>query len=474
MIQTLSPSLTSLIQKYNLDISIVEVKNIRESRLDSDFYSISRKDFDESKEFRDLVDFTDFIKKWIFDISPSNYVLEWWIPFIRSWDLKDAFVGWDWIIQINQKAHLKEMKTELEKGDMLLSKVWTIWDIALNFDYEKINFSQNVIWIKVKTEYKRISGYLMTFLNSKPWREQIERKISWQVQFKITLEDIRTIKIPLPSPTFQSQIAELVQEAYIQRELSKSLYAEAEKMLLDELGLADWKPTEENIAEKMSEEVELFGRCDAEFFQPKYDELLEKIKTYKWGYDTIENLILIVWKQMKIEGDKEYQYCELADIDPSLWTVGNFTQILWANLPSRARMKIEKWDVVVSSVAGSSQKVALIQSEDNNLVASTGFFILKPKAFNSETNLILMKSFFMQMFLERSARGMILSATNQDDFKNLIIPNIVKPIQDTIASKIIASHEARKISKDLLEKAKRGVEIFIEEDEGVAEKYLNS
>ncbi len=85
-----------------------------------------------------------------------------------------------------------------------------------------------------------------------------------------------------------------------------------------------------------------------------------------------------------------------------------------------------------------------------------------------------MKSFFMQMFLERSARGMILSATNQDDFKNLIIPNIVKPIQEIIASKIIASHEAQKISKDLLEKAKRAVEIFIEEDEEVALKWLNS
>jgi hypothetical protein len=54
----------------------VEIKNIRESRLDSDFYSISRKDFDESNDFKDLVDFTDFIKKGIFDISPSNYVQE--------------------------------------------------------------------------------------------------------------------------------------------------------------------------------------------------------------------------------------------------------------------------------------------------------------------------------------------------------------------------------------------------------------
>ena len=472
MTQILSSSLTILIQKYNLDISIVEVKNIRESRLDSDFYSISRKDFDESKDFKNLVDFTDFIKKGIFDISPSNYVQESWVSFIRSWDLKDSFVWWEWVIQINKKSHLQEIKTELEIGDMLISKVWTIWDVALNLDYEKLNFSQNVIWIKVKSEYKKISGYLMAFLNSKPWRGQIERKISWQVQFKITLEDIRTLKIALPTPTFQSRIAELVQEAHLQRKLSKSLYAEAEQILLTELGLIDWTPTEVGIAEKMSEEVRLFGRCDAEFFQPKYDEIIEKIKIYRWWYDTIENLISIAWKQMKIEDDKEYQYCELADIDPSLWIVRNFTKILWTDLPSRARMKIEKWDVVVSSVAGSCEKIALIQSEDTNLVASTGFFVLKPMRFNTETNLILMKSFFMKMFLERSARGMILSATNQEDFKNIIIPDIPPNIQSLISEKITTSHTARDKSKTLLERAKRAVEIFIEEDEESAERFL--
>jgi hypothetical protein len=106
------------------------------------------------------------------------------------------------------------------------------------------------------------------------------------VQFKITLEDIRTLKIPLPSPTFQSSIASLVQEAHKQRELSKSLYTEAEQILLRELGLIDWTPAEIGITQKMSEEVRLFGRCDAEFFQPKYDELfgrLAKFQTQKLG-----------------------------------------------------------------------------------------------------------------------------------------------------------------------------------------------
>ncbi len=118
-------------------------------------------------------------------------------------------------------------------------------------------------------------------LQSKGIRLQIERYGRGNNQLNLNNEGIEALKVPLPSPTFQSQIAELVQKAYTQRELSKSLYSEAEKILLDELKLTDWKPSEVNISEKMSEEVELFGRCDAEFFQPKYDEVLEKIKKYK-------------------------------------------------------------------------------------------------------------------------------------------------------------------------------------------------
>lgn len=478
--QTNNTTLSHIIQKYNLDISIVEVNEIEWfTRIDSDFY------------WKDIINNERRIKSGKFELFWNIWTSKGGCAY-SSWEFGNGAIRIAKITDVSQQNDIQKWETLsdsefnrfpqniLQNWDILMSgthhNAWDLWKVVFIEDLplnEISTWNQRVFRLRWKENILK-SECLYCLLQSKGIRLQIERYGRGNNQLNLNNEGIEALKVPLPSPTFQSQIAELVQKAYTQRELSKSLYSEAEKILLDELKLTDWKPSEVNISEKMSEEVELFGRCDAEFFQPKYDEVLEKIKKYKWWFDTIEKLILIAWKQMKIEADKEYQYCELADIDPGLWTVGNFTQIIWADLPSRARMKIEKWDVVVSSVAGSSQKVALIEGVDDNLVASTGFFILKPKAFNPETNLILMKSFFMQMFLERSARGMILSATNQDDFKNLIIPNIVKPIQEIIASKIIASHEAQKISKDLLEKAKRAVEIFIEEDEEVALKWLNS
>ena len=55
----------------------------------------------------------------------------------------------------------------------------------------------------------------------------------------------------------------------------------------------------------------------------------------------------------------------------------------------------------------------------------------------------------------------------------LLIPILSLDIQSHISSRIIASHSAREQSKTLLERAKRAVEIFIEEDEASAEIFLN-
>ena len=54
----------------------------------------------------------------------------------------------------------------------------------------------------------------------------------------------------------------------------------------------------------------------------------------------------------------------------------------------------------------------------------------------------------------------------------ILIPILSHDIQSLISSQIIASHSARDISKKLLEKAKRTVEIFIEEDETTAGEFL--
>jgi hypothetical protein len=145
-----------------MQYSIVNLKTVKENsdfRIDAEYFEPSYQKLEKflsSKETKDLNDYSVFIKKGIFDISPNNYVEEGGVAFLRSGDLKDEFISSDEIIRITKESHEKEKKTELVTNDLLMAKVGTIGDVAINLRFEKLNFSQNVIGIKIKKEYKPI------------------------------------------------------------------------------------------------------------------------------------------------------------------------------------------------------------------------------------------------------------------------------------------------------------------------------
>ncbi len=59
---------------------------------------------------------------------------------------------------------------------------------------------------------------------------------------------------------------------------SQSLYSQAENLLLEELGLKDFKPQyKKTYTAKLSDTFSAH-RIDAEYFQPAYEEVIENIK----------------------------------------------------------------------------------------------------------------------------------------------------------------------------------------------------
>jgi len=81
------------------------------------------------------------------------------------------------------------------------------------------------------------------------------------------------IEIPLLSESFQSEIEKIVVLSQETRKNSKFLYSEAENQLLNELGMADFSPSTENVNVKSFKNSFLAsGRLDAEYYQPKYEQ----------------------------------------------------------------------------------------------------------------------------------------------------------------------------------------------------------
>ncbi len=298
----------------------------------------------------------------------------------------------------------------------------------------------------------------LTTKYGKGLKDRLRRNLAVHFIGKNDLYDIPVPVLPISS---QQQIETLVKQAYEHQNQSKQLYREAEQLLLEELGLLDYRPKHRLTFTTTKKQVDEARRFDAEYFQPKYEEVIRKIKEYPGGYDLVKNAIKIKDKNFKPQETTIYKYVALSDIGSEGY-IQSFIEAKGNELPSRARRKIEKNDVIISSIEGSLQACALVEAPYHNALCSTGFYVLSSQILNPETLLVLFKSNPVQMQLKKGCSGTILTALQKDELEKILIPLIRPELQEEIAQKIRQSFALRRQSKSLLEKAKKCVEEEIE------------
>ena len=171
--------------------------------------------------------------------------------------------------------------------------------------------------------------------------------------------------------------------------------------------------------------------------------------------------------------ETEYKYIELANIG-SNGEINDCTVEQGEDLPTRARRKVATGDVIVSSIEGSLESIALITEEYDSALCSTGFYVIQSDVLNSKVLLVLLKSIVGQLQLKKGCSGTILTAINKNEFTKIAVPKIKEDKQSEIEQKVNESFNGRNRAKDLLEHAKRTVEIAIEQDEQAAIDWLES
>ena len=314
--------------------------------------------------------------------------------------------------------------------------------------------------------------FLTIFLNTKYGKALVERGKYGSAQPHIAPPFLYQIPMPI-----WDDLPFVIEKTYLQSkgltELSKTRYLEAQTLLLAELGLADWQPKQQLTFVKNFSDTERAERIDADHFQPKYDEIANAMKNYPGGWDTLEKLAHFKNSNFKPVAETEYKYIELANIGRNGEINGCMTE-QGQDLPSRARCKVTRGDIIVPSVEGSLDSVALITEKYNNALCSTGFHAINSDVLNSETLLVLLKSCIGQLQLKKGCSGTILTAINRDEFSRIVIPIIRDEKQTEIQRRVSESFNLREQAKNLLEHAKRAVEIAIEQDEQTAINWLES
>ena len=158
---------------------------------------------------------------------------------------------------------------------------------------------------------------------------------------------------------------------------------------------------------------------------------------------------------------KRFKYVPIAKINES-GEIFEWEEFYGWQAPSRARMVIRKGDILIPSLSGTFDKIALVPEELDRQLATTGCFVVRAKKDYPEFLFLLFRNPLFKRQLERLTTGAIMSAVPKTIFGSLIIPDIPKDKQQEIANLVKEYFKLREEARQLIQKAIKEVEEAIE------------
>lgn len=399
------------------------------------------------------------------------------IPYIRAEDIR-AFADYTQSPRISMELHNILRSYQTKYNDVLVTIVGnSVGDVGIvKFELERCNLTENCA--KIVNLKNILPEFLFVFLSSRYGQNQIQREKVGTAQPKLALVRIRKFKIPALSDNFQKIIKNIVDLANAANQNASQIYQQAEQILLSEFSILDWKPLRKLSFVRNFSDTRTSDRIDADYFQPMYDELVEKVQQYKNGYKTLDDIVTI--KKCIEPGSEAYQdngipflrVSNLSKFGINRDNMQYISESLYENLKNHQPQKSE----ILLSKDATPGIAYYLSNEPDNMIPSGGILRLKVKdtnGLNPEYLTLVLNSVVVQKQIERDIGGSVINHWLVDQVKKTLIPVLPDPIQKEISSLITESFVMREQSKKLLDIAKRGVEMAIENSEEVAERWLN-
>ena len=145
------------------------------------------------------------------------------------------------------------------------------------------------------------------------------------------------------------------------------------------------------------------------------------------------------------------QYIDISAIDNLQHTITGTTPYIVAKAPSRAQQHIQDNDILVSTVRPNLKNIAINKYQDKNLIASSGFCVLRPEKCVPEYLLynVLSNEFTTKMI--SLTTGANYPAVKNDDVLDYTIPVPPLPLQNQFAQFVHKTEQAKEIVKKQLQ-----------------------
>lgn len=400
--------------------------------------------------------------------SISEDFVEEGVPYYRGQDVTGRFfVETAAPIHITRVAFDQKhmVRSHLKKGDVLLSIIGTIGELSLVASEDPATCSCKLAILRPR---KVSPEYLAVFLRSEHGQNQIERMTRGAVQKGLILEDMDQLWVPRVSEPFEKRIVETVRASRATRDRTTQKQVEAQEVLLAALGLANWTAPEPLAYTARSSDVLASGRFDARFYAPRIQALLDLLAV---DGRTISDVADPRREKFRPDACAAFDYIEISDIDGA----GAATSARLASeyAPSRATWHVRAGDIITSTVRPIRRLSAQITPEQEGFVCSSGFVVVTPRDIAPEVLLTYLRLPVICELLDLFASASMYPAITDADIFNLPLPHIPDAVADQVTQNVIAAKAAKARAANLLEAAKRAVEIAIEDGEPAAMAYLD-
>lgn len=363
------------------------------------------------------------------------------------------------------------------KGDIVLTKGGTIGLAGLITQNSCV--TRDLIFINSSILSENDYVTLFLFLSTEFAYQQLIRSGSQSVQPHLTITLVRNIDVFCYSDYFKENVVSTYKQSILKLNQSKTSYAQAEKLLLDTLSLADFSPSDEAVNIKsFKDSFAATGRLDAEHYQLKYDQLLAALESYPGGATTIDSLAGLIANGAEV---REYQeegvaYLRVGDVKNLTIDASSVVRID----PASAEKGLEKIDLqagdVLVSRSGSLAVTAVVEPEWADALISSHLIRLRiiDKRIDPYYLALFLCALPGKMQIQQQSNGGVQPEINQPALKSIFVPIPPQGTQKEIRRLILDARKLREASNKLLDVAKRAVEIAIEDSEDAAISYLSN
>ncbi|MCV3383940.1 restriction endonuclease subunit S [Campylobacter lari] len=381
--------------------------------------------------------------------TPSRNKKEYWengiIPWVKIKDIKEKFISTT--EEFITEDGLKNSSAKLfKKGTLLYSIFATLGEVAI-LDIDATT-NQAIAGINIK-ENNINSLYLMYFLKS--IKDKICSKGRGVAQNNLNLTILKQIEIPLPPLKEQERIVGILDESFAKID-------ESIKILEQDLLNLD----------------ELMQSALQKAFNPLKDNAKENYQLPQgWEWKSLNSVVL---KTSNINpcnfNEDKFYYIDISSIDNKNFCICNIKNIYKQDAPSRARKDVLYGDVLYATTRPNLKNIAINYYNFNNIVASTGFCILRAnEKLNNKYLFFFLLSDIFDNYISKYIRGAQYPSVSDKDIFNSKIPLSPLQEQEQIASYLdeLSSHvkdlkqnyqaqikNLQELKKSLLDKAFKG------------------